>query len=1187
MNQLINKLLVNSVMIFLALVSLFCRGEDIELYTGETVIKNQVRPKVLIIFDNSGSMGNQEEYKQSYNPTIDYPALDGLSKRSAKYIYYSKGGDSTPIPDSISENRLFRDQINGCKTARDILNTYGIYTGRVKEYTFQGNSGRWAEIPDNSGLSIQLLDCEDDVNSENSQNRKIKSDTGSIVNLPAPQNGFPVDALGDKDSPIYYTTQVQDSNVSWSGRLVTLYTDNYLRWQQNDNIIKVWKSRMDEAKESVTTLINSSPNVDFGLQVFNRNNGSNYRNGGRIVHSIQESTPSSRSKLLEILTDDITPKTWTPLCESLYEATRYFGGKSVYYGNDDDITPKRDKTIEESKVYKSPFNTCSDRIYVVLITDGEPTYDFDAVDEIFALPASGQEAIGLADRFYVGGNSDLYAEYSYLAALAGWISNNDLNLNLDGKQTANTYTIGFSQGVEGAEELLQETADLGQGDYYYAADSADLTSKLSNVLQSLDASNESFTAASIAANTLNQTETLDSVYHAMFQPDRGPRWQGNLKKYKIVNGTQLGVNKVKAVTDDGYFSEDVQSYWSDNKDGNSVQEGGVAEMLRKKTNRTLLSDLGADNTLVDLTYSEASNSDIFSTSAELASALDVIDDESIITDMLHWINGRDMDDVDNDGITSAENRPDVFGDPLHSRPVAINYGDNNIYLVVGTNHGVIHMFKDDDSTNKVNETWAFMPKKFIPNIKPLRDNFTSTNKIYGADGQITQHVIDYNGDGIVNGTDKVWLFFGFRRGGNLYYAMDVTNPAEPKIMWTIEGGSGDFNELGQTWSQPKIIFTKLNTVGVKPKPTLLFGGGYDPIKDAKSVGGIGDADTQGKAIYMVDAQSGELVWRLAPGGDTVFVGKDSIPASVASLDSDSDGFVDRLYAGDTGGNVWRVDVPGSDKSKFSVFKLASLGNGGGTGGTQANDRRFFSEPDIVRAYITETINSGKKDLGGKDIIVQQDIPYDAILLGSGDRTNPLGSDNDDKFFMIKDNNIKTQQFIPTTPIPTTITLNDLADYTDNPFGQLLTTQEKESLALQVSQKKGWFIDLELSGEKSTSPSVTLKNTVYFSSYTPPSDNIESDSCKVSSGKGWLYAVDLELGISRYNWSQEDARNRKDTIKFVSTQMLSSSTIFRTSFEDPDTGEFRTVSKLCTGSDCDDDIDPPTPTLRSYLYVDEN
>jgi len=146
---------------------------------------------------------------------------------------------------------------------------------------------------------------------------------------------------------------------------------------------------------------------------------------------------------------------------------------------------------------------------------------------------------------------------------------------------------------------------------------------------------------------------------------------------------------------------------------------------------------------------------------------------------------------------------------------------------------------------------------------------------------------------------------------------------------------------------------------------------------------------------------------------------------------DGDGLVDRLYTGDTGGSVWRVDMPSNSVTDISVFELATLG-----GDTNSTDRRFFNEPAIVRTFITETIESEVKaeDDSTSTVTVHQEIPYDAILLGSGDKSDPLGTDTSDVFFMIKDKNIITQNFGDSgTSIPDVIAIDDLYDFTDNPF----------------------------------------------------------------------------------------------------------------------------------------------------------
>ena len=1196
--KVVTNLLTCCVTFFLLLVSTASFSEDIELYIGETIQQSQARPKVLIIFDNSGSMNsNGDEFKKLYDPNTIYPAVGGLHSLSDKFIYFTKGGvdgASLPVPDGPSETRRFLDDINSCQVARDILDKYGYYTGQVKEYAFQGNSGSWQEIPDNNGANIDVIDCEDDVLALNPNNAGILKETGNTTTVIALPDGYPVDGEGTKNAPKYYTDEAVNSNVSWSGQLVTLYTDNYLRWRQSTKgeIGTEYMTRLELAKESVTTLINTTPNVDFGLQVFNHNGQDEGKDGGRIIHGIQESTLTSQTELLSII-DNLQGDTWTPLCETLYEASRYFSGKSVYYGDDNDVTPKRDQDIEDSGTYKSPFSSCTDRVYVVLITDGAPTYDINADDEIFQLPASGQDNFSTADRFLVNDPEKYGVKYSYLAALAGWMNTNDLNLSLDGDQTAETYTIGFGEdAATDAAPLLIETAKRGGGEYFYAEDGASLTAALTNVLANITPSNDSLTSASVASNNFDRTETLDAVYYSMFQPSRGSRWQGNIKKYKVIDGIQKGANDAVAINQStGHFSDEVQSYWSSSKDGDAVTEGGVAEMLRKKADRVIYSDLGASNGLVQLTFAKASSSSAYSNQTELATALDVIDDQGAIEASLNWINGKDPDDEDQDNITD-ENRSDVFGDPLHSKPVVINYGNDNIYIAVGTNHGVLHMFKDDDENNTVDEAWAFMPKEFIANIEALRANFTSSDKIYGIDGLITAHIVDDNGNGIVDGTDKVWLFFGYRRGGTSYYAMDITDPTDPSVMWTIEGGQGDFTELGQTWSQPKVTYSKLNVSGTEAKPVLIFGGGYATSKDSHAIGGTGGSpDSQGKAIYMVDAATGVLKWSLAPTGDTTFNGADSIPSSIATLDSDGDGLTDRLYAVDTGGNVWRIDMLGSDKSKFSVFKLAELGGDV----TNAVDRRFFNEPSIVRAYITETIDSGKKDADDKAIIVQQDIPYDAVLIGSGDRSNPIGTDTNDVFFMIKDINIKTHQFTAESnpAIPTAIKIGDLADYTQNPFAEysssnLTDTQitAKQNLSLAVSLKSGWLIALEQLGEKSTSTGLVINNVVYFTTYTPPSLTLNSTACELPNGQGWLYAVDLSLGVNKYNWEAEDSKNREDRIAFISEQFLGAPTLIVNKKANPITEILEPDGNIIVGRK----IVPvgfKLQTLRTYLYVTED
>jgi type IV pilus assembly protein PilY1 len=1188
----------------LILVSITSFSEDIELYISEAVKQSNQKPQVLIIFDNSGSMGTELYVNEDYDPDELYPAVGGYNSLSDKFVYFTKGGVDgvgLPVPDSPSESRRFLYDINNCATARYLLETQGFYTGHLREYSMKGNTGTWNEIPDNNGANVEVIDCEDDVNLvpetytpaiDSSINLGINPDTGATFSEDG-EDGYPVNGRGNKQNPIYFGTLAEsEASVSWSGQLVTIYTDNYLRWHHGETIDQTLKSRMDIAKDSVSNVIKSAPSIDFGLQVFNYNSSSN-NSGGRIIAGIKEMTAANQADLLSTI-DDLSAETWTPLCETLYEASLYFAGKAIDFGNDDNSrNPGRDTSIEQGSNYRTPFTSCNSKAYVILITDGSPTYDNDADAKINALSVveDGTTVNFSGSSFPVSTGYDTQP-YNYLASLAGWMNEHDINANLEGKQTIDTFTIGFSEGAEDAEPLLKEAALLGGGLYFKAEDSIQLTAALLGALENLEPSNDSLTSASVAANNFDRTETLNSVYYAMFEPQNGPRWQGNLKKYKVINGLQVGREGKPALDEDsGHFSEDVTSFWStsNSKDGNSVSEGGVADMLRNKLTRVVYSDIGSLGALALLTEETAGTS--FGGSDQLAIDMGVVEDD--IGDYLDWAKGKNTDSEKLDDGSIPVMRPDVFGDPLHSKPLVINYG-SSVRLLIGTNAGALHMFEDKADGN-VDETWSFMPKEFFSNIKPLRDNYSSADKIYGIDGRITSHVEDLNGDGIINGSDKVWIFFGLRRGGSSYYALDISSPTTPKLLWHINSATDtEFSQLGQTWSQPKIAYSKLNmsTSGETStaKPVLIFGAGYDTVKDSAGAGGD---DSKGLGIYMVDAKSGTLKWSLTPTGDTTFSGKDSIPSSISTLDSDGDGLVDRLYTGDTGGNVWRVDMPSDthddDDDPWSVFKLASLG-----GTANATDRRFFNEASIARTFITETFKTTTIDADGIESIVfrKQEKPYDAILLGSGDRSNPLGIDTQDTFFMIKDEYINTQSFSSSsTPVtPGTIIIDDLYNYTDNPFDLAQTVEARNELSILVSEKSGWYINLTQGtqdGEKNSATAIVINGIVYFTTFTPPQLDPDEVSCELPNGQGWLYAVDLALGTHVYNWQEENSKNREDRIAFISEQYLGAPTLIVLPEDDGDDDTADdAVGNIIVGRK----IIPvgfSLKTLRTYLYVEEN
>lgn len=1081
-------------------------ADDTELYIKESTTRTGARPKVLIIFDNSGSMSTEEITQTvDYDPTITYAKVGGSSSYNDSRIYYAIGGSGLPKPDTSSDRRNFSASLNGCNQSKAALAQYGRFTGYVREFSVSGKTGTWKELNTTDGRSISVIDCWEDIEKEDPRNSSDYS------------NGFPVNGettgfIFKKAYPYKNVTTV--GNNVWNnalasskatdfgvGQPVTFYTDNYLRWyslSQSGNLPTVKTSRLTIAKKAISDIISSTPTVDFGLVVFNYNYPyEGDRDGGRIVSGIMQMTDTNRASLLSTI-DSLPAKTNTPLCETMYEAYRYFAGQSVKYGHDDTDygsydgnKPRYDNSVESSGNYISPFKVCTDIAYVIYVTDGAPTLDKNADNEVKALGASGSKE-GDYSSF-----STKLSTPSYLPALASYMFNNDLINKLDSantQQTQNvrTYTIGFSKGAEDAAPLLAETAKRGGGLYFAAQNSLELQNALSDALSNILNIDSSFTSPSIASNNFDRTQTFDAAYYAMFLPGKGPRWSGNLKKLKVSSsGTLIDASGAAAIADNGNIKDTACTIWTDcsaQKDGNKVEVGGVAAQIRKASTRNLFSNIGAGASLALLTKSTAQS--VAGGSDELARYMRTTTDE--LDNTFNWLKGLDVDDDNKDG-SKTDKRNDVMGDPLHSKPLALNFGtatSTDIRIILGTNQGVLHMFKD--AGQSVTESWGFIPYELLPNLTELRSNDPSgVHTVYGMDSS----PVAYTETDSAGKVSKAWVFIGMRRGGSSYYAMNVSNPDSPSLMWTITPSTTGFSDLGQTWSEP--IVTKIPG---SDKPVLIFGAGYDVSFDATP-----SADPAGKAVYIVDAEKGTLIHAFGgrgSGATPLPNIEDSIPNSVAVLDSNSDGYTDRIYATDVGGNIWRMDLPSATKSTWTAFKFADLG------GTTSNNRQFYSEAAVAQTMFTNISEVSVTDTSGTTKTkTYQNVPYDAVVIGSGSRPHPSSTEVNDMFFTLQDRNVVTKSFTGSN-VPPVITKADLYDISSAP-------PVSESDNLSFGKKFGWFYDFSSLGEKSLTAPLIVQGKVYFTSYSPPADSVSENVCVVS-GAGKLYVFDLHKGTRTYS-----------------------------------------------------------------------
>lgn len=1084
-------------------------ADDTDLYVSAGNDSSQNRPQVLIIFDNSGSMATEEAVAvEPFDPAFDYTG------NGANRIFYVRGTvaiDNYPDPRDASEWRFFDAGNNACAQSViphpadptfSLLGYEGRFTSNLR--FFKRSKGTWDKLPERERkveeLRDSVVDCKADLEAVDPNNAPMAS---TIIFR---QSGFPQNQ--EKDAPFDEISAGADQSaleaaaeVALNSRIfrqndsATLLTENYLTYLHHYRN-ETRRQRIDIARDTIISLINATPGVDFGLEVFNFNSSQgNDDHGGRIIAGVREMTAANRATLVTTI-NGLAATTWTPLCESLFEAYRYYSDGQILGGfNGDSLLPSADTSIINNNRYQSPMRSCQKQAYIILITDGEPyrDHDYDAL-------LRSELGLNTSDRF----------DDSYLSGVAAWMQNNDVNPNLLGQQHIVTYTIGFSQGADGAAELLTETAKRGGGQYYAASDALALQGSLQQIFSEILAINATFTAPAIAANSYDRTQTLDAIYYAMFLPSDRPRWTGNLKKLRI-NGDGRVMDQIdrSAINREGAIADTACTIWtslntctraSSGGDGNEVLLGGALEATVAATDRRILtspqSTAGAlvtlnQNTLINAVGDEST----------LLGLIGAPEGEGI-TDYIDWLRGFDVDDDDENGDTTST-RDDVIGDPLHSKPLALSYGEGGgTRVLMGTNHGYLHMFHDLGES--VTESWAYYLPEMLPTLRELRLNAqTGGHTVYGVDGAVSAWVMDADADGnIERPDDKVWAFFGLRRGGRAYFALDISDPDAPKKMWSVSHTDPGMSELGQSWSEPVVT----RVPGIEA-PVIIIAGGYDSNKDNA---GIGTPDSMGRAVFILDAESGDIVHRFTATesttiGITRFPATDSLATKVSIMDTDGDSVTDRFYAVDTGGNVWRFDLPDDDSSHWSVFHFAELG-----GDTLSDDRRFFGEVSVAPSSF-ERVEAITVEQNGEDQVIttSSETPFDAVLVGSGNRASPNDGVTQDYLFLLRDIHIRTQYYgaAGVTP-PPPIRLTDLFDATGALPDEIETADSRLASQLTLSAAKGWYLPLRAT-EKALAAPTLISGVAYFTTFLP-GELATTDTC-VAAGQGFLYAFTLQDG----------------------------------------------------------------------------
>jgi type IV pilus assembly protein PilY1 len=786
---------------------------------------------------------------------------------------------------------------------------------------------------------------------------------------------------------------------------------------------------------------------------------------------------------------------------ALWEAYLWYKGMAPYKGKAQ-TNASRIKwdggAFDASGNYDSPAASNCGRNYVIIVSNGSPQGTEADVRDLVQAAGGNVNAIPYSSSYVSSNDANNWADETSRFLRGVDVSSKDDTQNII------TYSIAITSASPPPSEVrsnnfIKEIAIQGGGTGFTATNVAELTKALTDIFNQIQAANSVFASASLPVSVNTQGTFLNQVFMGMFRPDADsrPRWMGNLKQYQF--GYNAATQKVTLVDANGnnainpasgFIDPSAKSFWSsatpytnfwknktwgedeinaggasDAPDGQLVEKGGAAQRLREQymtsqSSRPVYTCFACGaGTLTDFNNTNVTQA--------MLGAADTAERDALI----NWTRGTDnMPPSDERGpgtVTStgtpstvtATVRPGIHGDVIHSSPAVVNYGSSGAGVIVfyGDNGGMLHAVRGARTGSTAGqELWSFIPPEFLPKLKRLRDNTTKVQfaatdmttlptpqrKDYAMDGPLTFY--QKNGSGA-----KVHLYAGMRRGGRALYAFNVTTPSSPSLLWKIDNNSTGLGALGQTWSEARVTRIK----GIDD-PVIIMGGGYDPTEDSSTPG----TPTMGNIVVVLNSRTGDVL--------RVFTGLSRpVPASVSIVDSDGDGQMDRAYAVDLGGSVYRILFPSATAADWVMTKIADFST------SSASGQKMFYAPAVTPTTF-----------GGATVY--------AVQVGTGDREKPLkASGTEDRYFTVLDRG------------------------QSSPVGiDALVSMTTDGLASIPNDKYGCYLNMPNAGEKVVNAVTYTSGYAFFgtNSPAPPSNN----SCTGPLGTARTYAVPALCGPTK-------------------------------------------------------------------------
>jgi type IV pilus assembly protein PilY1 len=420
-----------------------------------------------------------------------------------------------------------------------------------------------------------------------------------------------------------------------------------------------------------------------------------------------------------------------------------------------------------------------------------------------------------------------------------------------------------------------------------------------------------------------------------------------------------------------------------------------------------------------------------------------------------------------------------YGDPGYQTFKAAQAGRAKT-VYVGSNDGMLHAFDADT----LEERWAYVPTMVIPNLWKLADSNYSAKHSNYVNGDIIISDICTANCTLPSATWKTILVAGLNGGGRGYYALDITNPTTPVLLWEFDARSttlsttlkGDAN-LGYSYGNP--IVTKRNIDG---RWVVLFTSGYNNIPDNSAFYNLSTTSFKpnnpaiyttgngGGYLYVVDAVSGDKLAAIPTlSSSSVNVGNTTTPSGLAKIkayadEAEKNNVTTNVYGGDLLGNIWRFNIDTNQAFNFAQLQAGTA-------------QPITTQPELALVNNKRVIIVGT----GKYLEV-------ADLISTSQQT----------LYAIKDDNASATLVNPRAT---------LVKQTIVPDGADTRKSGPANAASPFQDNRGWYVDFPDARERQNVASRLVLGTLLVPTTVP-----ESSACQ-PAGYGWFNYLDYRTGLA--------------------------------------------------------------------------